>query len=212
MRKTKFNIDIVIEYVDYTEDQLKDLLDSINDHAKFPHHIYLVVSVDQIYKWLSDYMVDIVYYKDIRIEGCDELCDNLFLPNIKDLSERFIYLSDGVFFSDIVTCDDFFKYQKCNIYSNNRYYDPLNDSNKMFMYHNTCFIYDLLNIKKHKYEYQDICRGCLPLIKSTCIGLLNSKIHEIIGYKNSSKLDIYLYGLYLERLGYSNYNQITIKD
>lgn len=210
--KTRDKISIIIEYNDYSEYQLKYLLISIDKYTKFEHSIYIMIEDQQVYDWLYDERVDIIKYIDIcpeQYKVYKNISKEFFIPFISGLDDKIIYLSDGVFFSDVVIIDDFFYGNKCNIYSYTKKYNHINE---MSMYCNTKFLYKLINVRQHKYQYQSLFRGCLPLLKTACMDFLSKNIEKMNEYVFSKNLDIYLYGLYIERFGYSNYRELSINN
>ena len=204
----KSNIDIVILKDEYPGDRLRYFLRSVCKFIKFVNNIYIIVkNHEEIPNWLNarDNII-LLTYDDLYHSCGEEISKNIieqYIPTIPGLTERFIYFSDSVVISEPGEITQFFDNNKCCIFSTVKFINPKNyNQDEITMYHNSKHIDQLCNLKKHKYEYEYINRGIIPLYKTP---------HNLLGNTNDPKFDIRLYALYLQKHGYSNFNTISIK-
>jgi len=203
-----YNIDIVVLRDEYPGDRLKYFLRSVCKFIKFINNIYIIVKTkDEIPSWLNTRNnIILLTYDDLYHSYGEEISKNIieqYIPTIQGLTERFIYFSDSVIISEPCEIEQFFNNNKCCIFSTTKFINPKKyNYDENIMYHNSKYINKLCSIKMHKYEYEYINRGIIPLYKSP---------HKLLGITNNDEFDIRLYALYLQKHGYSNFNTILIK-
>ena len=106
----KFNAED-IRYRDYNT--LKYLLRGIDKYLPWIRNLYIIVEQEsQIPKWLNRDKVKIIYHKDIIPEKLLPTYNSgtieMYLKNIPELSEYFIYGNDDMFPLSSMTKSDFF--------------------------------------------------------------------------------------------------------
>lgn len=96
---------------------LKYMLRSIAQNMPFIRNVYMIVaSESQVPSWVDTSRVKIVYHRDIipqRFLPCFNSCViEMFLHNIKSLSEKFIYANDDMFVMERCDATDFFNNER----------------------------------------------------------------------------------------------------
>ena len=94
-------------------DNLKYLFRGIEKFAPWIGNVYMIVSnKEQVPEWVDTNEVNIVLHSDIIPEQFlptfNSCTIEMFLGNIKGLSERFIYANDDMFFLRAVEEEDYF--------------------------------------------------------------------------------------------------------
>lgn len=92
---------------------LKYLFRSIDKFAPWIHKVYLIVSnMDQVPEWINQDKVKVVLHKDIipkeYLPTYNSTTIEMFIHNIKGLSEHLIYGNDDMYFTNYVSPEDFF--------------------------------------------------------------------------------------------------------
>ena len=112
--RRKNNLSTEISKVRFREwGNLKYLFRGIEKYAPWIGNVYMIVSnKEQVPDWVNTDEVHIVLHKDIIPEEFlptfNSTTIEMFLGNIKGLSERFIYSNDDMFFLNDTTEDDFY--------------------------------------------------------------------------------------------------------
>lgn len=94
------------------EIDLKYLLRSIDINMPFIDKVHLILfSESQIYDWINTSKINIVYHKDIIpkefIPVFNSCTIEMFLHNIPDLDEEFIYFNDDMFITNLKNESDY---------------------------------------------------------------------------------------------------------
>lgn len=95
------------------DDSFKYLFRSIDLYCPWVRKVHLVVMMDsQVPKWIDREKVNIVYHRDFIPEKHLPLfsssCIEMYLWNIPDLAEHFLYFNDDMFFNSNVSPSDYF--------------------------------------------------------------------------------------------------------
>ena len=202
-------MDIVITYVDINDEFIKkynkynsklqenrftsyNVLDLqvklIRKYAPFIKNIFIVVSdKSQVPKDLDLSLCKIVYHKDIIPEKflpCFNSCTiEMFLHNIPELDEEFVYFNDDVFIIDYVSKKDFFLNHKPSLTVSIKDINP-DEKNiyKKNLYNSTDLIAKYLKIEnKYKNKYISISHSYFPMLKSVCKKVFDKNIYSIYG-------------------------------
>lgn len=202
-------MDIVITYVDINDEFIKkynkynsklqenrftsyNVLDLqvklIRKYASFIKNIFIVVSdKSQVPKNLDLSLCKIVYHKDIIPEKflpCFNSCTiEMFLHNIPELDEEFIYFNDDVFIIDYVSKKEFFLNHKPSLTVSIKDINP-DEKNvyKKNLYNSTDLITKYLKIEnKYKNKYISISHSYFPMLKSVCKKVFDKNIYSIYG-------------------------------
>ena len=231
-------MDIVITYVEINDNFIKtynkynkninenrfksyDVLDLqvklIRKYASFIKNIFIVVSDEnQVPKNLDLNLCKIVYHKDIIPEKylpCFNSCViEMFLHNIKDLDEEFIYFNDDIFIIDYVSKRDFFFNHKPSmtftVKDKNKYET---NSYKKNLYNSSDLIIKMLKYdNKYKNKYISVSHSYFPMLKSVCNKVFNMNENKIIASltrtRNSRNYNTSIFHNYNYLT--KNYNQI----
>ena len=109
----KENIEAVVDMRFFDNEELKYSLRSLELYAPWINHVYIVTD-RQVPKWLNtDYeKVTVVDHSEIMPQECIPCFNSdvieYFLPFIPNLSEKFLYGNDDMFFGKKVYPEDFF--------------------------------------------------------------------------------------------------------
>lgn len=92
---------------------LKYVFRSIDKFAPWIHNIYLIVSdITQVPDWINKDKVNIVVHKDIipqaYLPTYNSTTIEMFIHNIPNLSEHFIYSNDDIYFTNYTSPEEFF--------------------------------------------------------------------------------------------------------
>lgn len=129
----------------------KCVLRSIDNNMKFINNLYIIVSSDsQVPKYVNKDTVKIIKHSDIipkqYLPTFNSNCIELFIYKIKDLSERFIYSNDDIFFMNRNVPEDYFMDNipraQCHetvIKRRNLYCQTLLNTMNLAMQHNSTF-------------------------------------------------------------------------
>lgn len=202
-------MDVVITYVDINESFLttykkynsniqKNRFSSYNvldlqvklirKYASFIKNIFIVVAdKNQVPKELDLSICKVVYHKDIIPEKflpCFNSCTiEMFLHNIKDLDEEFVYFNDDVFILDYVSKRDFFLNHKPSLTFAVKDINP-NETNtyKKNLYNSSNLIFKQLKLEnKYKDKYISVSHSYFPMLKSVCKMIFDKNIYSIYG-------------------------------
>ena len=96
-----------------TDNRFKEVMDGIKKNMPFLRKIHLVVSQDsQVPKWVDRNEINVVLHEDIipkkYLPTFNSCTIEMFIKNIPDLAEKFIYTNDDIFAVNPMTEDDFF--------------------------------------------------------------------------------------------------------
>lgn len=102
---------------------LKYVFRSIEKNCSWINKVHMIVqSESQIPEWINREQINIVYHKDFIPEEYlptfNSSVIEMFLQNIEDLSEYFIYGNDDMFFTSPINVNDFFVIKKASLYQN----------------------------------------------------------------------------------------------
>lgn len=160
----------------------------IRKYASFIKNIFIVVSdKSQVPKDLDLSLCKIVYHKDIIPEKflpCFNSCTiEMFLHNIPELDEEFVYFNDDVFIIDYVSKKEFFLNHKPSLTISIKDINP-DEKNiyKKNLYNSTELITKYLKIEnKYKGKYLSISHSYFSMLKSVCKKVFDKNIYSIYG-------------------------------
>lgn len=161
----------------------------------------LVMSESQVPTWLNTDKVHIVLHKDFIpqkfLPTFNSCTIEMFLWNIPDLAENFIYVNDDIYFMTHLYPDNFFEDNKCKFNITKR------RLSSMFGHHcRNCF--ETLYGPKEG-SYLTLGHGPQPMIRSKirgCYTLNKEKIdNSISNFRSTKNMNAYLYSLYLDKQG-----------
>lgn len=201
---------LAIDSVRFTpKDNLRYCLRSIAKNMPFVKKVHLVVSSpSQVPKWIDKEEVNIVYHSDIipkeYLPTFNSRTIEMFLHNIKDLAEEFIYFNDDTFVINSCNYEDIFFNGKPNNNINNYTEEKLKHiwgRDSIYFYpHKRCNdeVKKILNIKDNNYYLTN--HGPSPMLKSDNIELfekLKDKISPTLGKFRSEKDYVhFIYSIY----------------
>lgn len=197
-------IDIVI--VDDGNPLLSYTIQSIKDNISWYNKIF-VISTNNINE---EENIIYVNQNDIIPNGFEDSDMGLYLHNIKDLSERFIYVYSGTIFNYICFEEEFFNGNKiCMQPVNfntipNRHRKVCYENNKLFLNRKDVTCDETFRMSKGNFGYM-FSRTCCPMLKSenkSCFEYLKSDIE-----KNKNKINHLIYPTWT-RLMYNNFDYI----
>lgn len=192
------------------EDILKYVFRSICCHVPWVRKIHLLLySESQIPEWLDVSKVHIVLHKDFIPEGHLPIFNSsaieMFIRNIPDLSEHFLYMNDDILFNTDVTPDLYFDKENNprigiakNAYKNGNilnaaYLTTFMNSAKLAAYGT--------DVRSIGYEYiYTTVHSVNPYVKSTLDEIYEKygdiMENSITKFREEKNLNQYLYGLY----------------
>lgn len=146
-------------------DILKYVLRSIDLYLPWINNIHLLVMMDsQVPEWVNREKVHVVYHKDFIPESLlpvfNSTAIEMFLWNIPELSEQFIYINDDMMFNQTLEPNDFFSDDKMCYVLNHAIY-------KNFDLLNAAYIGGFINSAKlaaygTNVKYHTYQKVCLP--------------------------------------------------
>lgn len=192
--------------------ELKYLLRSIEQNAKFIRYIFLVTN-GQIPKWLNinNPKIKIINHKQIMPESslptfnsnAIEAC----IANIENLSDHFLYSNDDFFIAKPVTEKDFFTKEGYPIirlkqnYHPEKRYSTLYD--KQMIFTSKCF-YDKFKIKMNFFEHHNIDAFYKPDVLK-CIKEFKTEFDYVTNckFRKAETLSKMIWSFYSYYLGHS---------
>lgn len=199
-------------------DNLKYCLRGIDKYMPFIRKIHIIVSgPTQIPTWLNTNNVNIVYHKDIIpaefLPTFNSRTIEMFMHNIKDLDEEFIYFNDDMFIIKPTSPENFFINGKPCIILHSYSDEGLKIWGKEPVYyepHRRCTeeVKKILNINNETYCMTN--HGPCPLLKSVnkeLFNLLKDKIYSsITRFRDEKNYIHFIYSIYL------SLNNLTSKE
>ena len=173
---------------------------SIERNLPFINNIYLIVqSKSQIPNWLDCSKVKIVLHEDFipkeYLPTFNSCTIEMFLWNIKDLSDKFIYLNDDIYVTQPIKVEDLFENDKLKFNITASY-----EINQPYLNH--CYNASKLvlnNITKNKfYKLNHSIRPYLKGEMKKCY--LNHEkeiLNSISQFRECKNINIYVYSFYL---------------
>lgn len=172
-----------------------------------PLLIYTIKSIKKNISWYNKIFVisnnklniegvTLINTNDIVPNGFENTDIPLFLHNIEELSERFIYVYSGTLFNYICFEDEFFNGNEVCMQPVNfntipkKYKKVCFENNKLFLNRKDITSYEMIRLSKGNFGYM-FSRTCCPMLKSD-----NKSCFEYIKYdieKNKSKINHLIY-------------------
>ena len=189
---------------------LEELINGINKYAAFIDNIYIVVQNT------SEVSEDVRHIDNVKIIEHKEIVPQKYLPmfnscsiemfigNIPNLSEYFIYGNDDMFFTNFVDETDFFihgkiisKLNDITSSDSSMYFDVVKNSFKIFFKE---FAYTYFKDKNFSKSYKKLVHTPHPIRKSACYhinNLYSNEIEKSLTLLRSNKnLNQYIYTFY----------------
>lgn len=189
---------------------LEELINGINKYASFIDNIYIVVQNT------SEVSEDVRHIDNVKIIEHKEIVPQKYLPmfnscsiemfigNIPNLSEYFIYGNDDMFFTNFVDETDFFihgkiisKLNDITSSDNSMYFDVVRNSFKIFFKE---FAYTYFKDKNFSKSYKKLIHTPHSIRKSTCYHINNLYTNEIEKsltlLRSNKNLNQYIYTFY----------------
>lgn len=211
-----FHADIKLKSIRFRDwDNLKYLFRGVANYMPWINNVYLILSQEsQKPEWLNETSVKVIYHKDIIpkefLPTYNSCCIEMFLGNIPNLADKFLYANDDMFPINPCFPEDFFKngkpitcFKKCTY------------SNMSNIYRHQCR--RSLDVAEIDTKMSDDPKTYIwksphsiaPILKSTCIKMLTEKkdlIYKSISpLRETKNMNQYLYtywqyahGLYVE--------------
>lgn len=187
----------------------------IDKNLPWINNVFLIVQSDsQIPSWIDRTKVKIVLHKDFIPEEYlptfNSTCIEMFLWNIKELCEQFIYFNDDVFIIRPITQDLFFKDGKIRNNTKMTF-----DLNNMFGYHRVNTYALIYNANKEEIfssgKVVSVSHGARPYLKSEIINCFNQYkdaiLSSISNFREEKNLNVFLFDHYLIKKGKQLYRE-----
>ena len=207
---------------------LKFLLRAIAKNMPWIRKLHLIVSnIEQVPQWVNQEQVHIVLHEQIMPAQCRPTFNSttieMFLPNIPDLAEHFIYGNDDIYPLLPTEPTDWFTESGIPCY-NMREIVQSKIQNKQFRV--VCAnqwwkLQKLLNQPVDKKYYKRPWHGLVPMVVSKCNEVLDLIGRENIlkttsAFRKDTNMNQYIYTDYLDLIGYRQngrveFNYINIK-
>lgn len=184
-------IDIVL--VNDNNPLLKYSIASIKENLQWANNIFVVSKTPEVFNDAITILYDDIIPTEFDSDNYDI---GLFLHNIKELSERFIYVYNGTLFNYICFEDEFFKNNKvCMIPCNFeeiplKYKKMCYENNNIFLQNKTITTLETFCVSKYNVGYM-FSRTCCPMLKSDNDACLNYLHDDILKSKNKINHLIY---------------------
>ena len=188
--------------------RLKEVFDGIHRNMPFMRKIHLIVSHDsQVPSWIDRSCVNVVLHEDIipakYLPTFNSCTIEMFLKDIPDLAEKFIYTNDDIFAVNPMTEDDFFDTE-----GNSRLY-----FHKVAYTTPNVYWWQCMNGMKLMKEHWDVTKTQIfkpdhvmhPMLKSVCIEVWKEHEERIVDsiskFREKKNLNqyIYLYWQYVNK-------------
>lgn len=185
-------------------DNLYFIFRGIEKFMPWIRKVHLIVCApSQVPEWLNQETVDVVYHRDIiprRYRPVFNSCTiEMFLRNIPDLAEHFIYSNDDVYITDTCEPEDFFTHGYPNLHYRKAYYS---DSQNMFRHqcrNGLELVSGDFNVHCDGFIYKN-SHSVAPMLKSTLdkVWELHSEAMEdsITRFRTSRNVNQYVYSYY----------------
>lgn len=204
---------------------LPTLINCIKTNMSWIRKIHIIVSnVEQLPPEIrNDEKVHVVLHKYIIpnnfLPTFNSTTIEMFLHNIKDLAEHFIYGNDDMFPVDKLEPSDFFNEDgtKIKINFNREKLSIIPAQFRQVCYNNTKTVIDCFGLPNtlNKREYYRPCHSISPMIKSYCIEVFNKckdKIYEQIrAFRTGLQHNQYIFLVYLYLLNLTEESPISFK-
>ena len=187
----------------------------IEKYMPWINNVYLILSSEsQLESWMNINKIKVIYHKDIipkpLLPTFNSCTIEIFLHNIKGLSEHFIYSNDDIYITNYCTPDDFFTNGLPNISLKKM---PFSTEHNMFR--NQCansqdLVSNEITSAQRGFIYKNY-HSVVPMLKSVCkkvhidneIKIYNS-ISQFREKKNINQY-VYMYYMYFNNM-YNNKN------
>lgn len=169
------------------------------------NNVFLLVQSDsQVPDWIDRSKVKVVLHKEFIPEEYlptfNSTCIEMFLWNIKELGEQFIYFNDDVFIIRPITQDLFFKDGKVRNNTKMTF-----DLNNMFGYHRVNTYALIYNANKEEIfssgKVVSVSHGARPYLKSEMINCFNQHKDDILNsiskFREEKNLNVFLFDHYI---------------
>lgn len=192
---------------------LRYLFRSIAQNMPWIRKVHLIVSnSEQVPQWVNEENINVVLHKDIMPEKYlptfNSTAIEMFIPDIPDLAEHFIYANDDMFPINPTEPSDWFTEDGRPKY-NMRELDAKKATSKQFSI--VCsrqwwIMNDLLHINTTRTKYKRPWHCAIPMVKAQCFKareLLGDKLKKSIShFRTAENFNQYIYANYCDLIGY----------
>ena len=184
----------------------KFMLMGVKKFMPFIRKVHLIVSnIEQVPPYIDKEKTNIVLHKDIIpkkfLPTFNSTTIEMFIHNIPDLSEHFIYSNDDMYPLNFLTKEDFFTEDgkiKMN-YKNELILDSNNQFRKV-CYNNQVYVCKNFNFPFKENEFIKPCHTMTPMIKSNVKMVREKNIFEIEtnidAFRTDKQHNQYIYPIY----------------
>jgi len=196
---------------------LRYLFRSIDTNLSWINNLFFIVqSYSQVPDWLDQTKIKVILHEQFIprrfLPTFNSGTIELFLHNIKDLEEHFIYINDDFYALSCLQPTDFFTESKVkfNVKSSNQ--DPKTTKSNFFqMCQNNN---DLIFNKKNSIPYLRLGHEFRPYLKSKWAECYNNYEKDILDslsqFRESKNLTCYLYSLYLYKINLQENSNLLV--
>lgn len=202
---------------------LKFLLRSIAANLPWIRKLVLIVSnIEQVPQWVNQETVTVVLHKDFIPERFlptfNSTAIEMFLPNIKELGDHFIYSNDDMYIMNPCEPSDFFtedgvpKFQMREIDAK-----TVKDQQYRIVCSNQWWkMRRRMGLKANKESYSRPYHSVSPMVKEKCIDALDvfgmaGVFDSISNFRQEKNMNQYIYLNYCALIGYQAQSEISFE-